>query len=63
MARIQSGEHNTEEYQSVPLRNFYPLKRPGETKDFAGIAVFLLSRQADWIAGQTISANGGYCML
>ena len=52
----------TKEYQSLLLRNFYPIKRLGETKDVAGIAVFLLSQRADWITGQTISANGGYCM-
>ena len=52
----------TKEYLSLLTRYFYPMKRLGQTKDVSGITVFLLSKQADWITGQTISANGGYCM-
>ena len=52
----------TKEYQDLLLRYFYPMRRLGETTDVAGIVVFLLSKWADWITGQTISINGGYCM-
>lgn len=40
----------------------YPLKRLGETKDVAGMIVFLCSDRCSWITGQTISINGGFSM-
>src|SRR5579864_4651959 len=36
-----------------------PLRRIGETDDIAGAAVFLVSRAATWITGQTIVIDGG----
>lgn len=37
----------------------YPLRRLGEPDDVAGPVVFLLSDDAAWITGQTISIDGG----
>ena len=37
----------------------YPLKRLGLPEDIAGIAAFLLSEDAAWLTGQTITADGG----
>lgn len=53
----------TPEYEELLRRYFYPMRRLGETTDVAGMVVFLLSHWADWITGQIISVNGGYCML
>ncbi len=36
-----------------------PLGRIGETGDIAGIVAFLASREAGWITGRTIIADGG----
>ena len=38
-----------------------PLGRLGSPEDIAGAIVFLASRQADWITGQVIKADGGHC--
>ncbi len=37
----------------------YPLGRLGEPEDIAGAAVFLASRAAAWITGQTLIVDGG----
>ncbi len=36
-----------------------PLKRSGSTKEFAGVAMFLLSENASYITGQIIAVSGG----
>jgi glucose 1-dehydrogenase len=36
-----------------------PLKRVGHPKDYAGLAVLLVSDAADWITGVTIACDGG----
>ena len=36
-----------------------PLKRFGESKDVAGVCLFLASNAADYITGQTIVVDGG----
>ena len=36
-----------------------PLRRIGEPDDIAGAAVFLASRAANWLTGQTIVIDGG----
>ena len=41
----------------------YPLRRLATTQDIANTIVFLSSERANYITGQTISVNGGYCML
>jgi 3-oxoacyl-[acyl-carrier protein] reductase len=37
----------------------YPLKRLGLPEDIAGVVAFLLSEDAAWLTGQTITADGG----
>lgn len=45
------------------ILNYYFLRRFGEPHDAATAICFLVSTQADWITGQTLSVNGGYCMI
>lgn len=40
----------------------YALRRLGDVQDTANMIVFLSSKAADWITGQSISVNGGYFM-
>ena len=40
----------------------YTLRRLGKPSDAANMIVFLSSKPADWITGQSISVNGGYYM-
>jgi NAD(P)-dependent dehydrogenase (short-subunit alcohol dehydrogenase family) len=37
----------------------YPLRRLGTPADIAGIARFLLSEEAAWITGETVTVDGG----
>jgi len=41
----------------------YPMRRLGTPEDVANLVAFLSSDKASFITGQTISVNGGYCML
>lgn len=45
------------------ILKLYPLGRFGTPQDVANIVVFLASDRSDYITGQTISCDGGYCML
>jgi NAD(P)-dependent dehydrogenase (short-subunit alcohol dehydrogenase family) len=38
------------------------IKRRGEPSDIAGLVAFLASRDADFITGQSITADGGWVM-
>jgi NAD(P)-dependent dehydrogenase (short-subunit alcohol dehydrogenase family) len=40
-----------------------PAGRLGRVEDLAGILSFLCSSDSDFIVGQTISVDGGYCMI
>lgn len=40
-------------------RSLVPLSRLGNPKDISGLVVFLASESADFITGQTFTANGG----
>ena len=40
------------------LAKAHPLKRPGEGKDSASIAKFLLSDESSWVTGQIIGVDG-----
>jgi 3-oxoacyl-[acyl-carrier protein] reductase len=37
----------------------YPLKRLGEPEDIGSVVAFLLSDDAGWVTGQTVSVDGG----
>ena len=41
----------------------HPLKRVGNVKDIANIAVFLLNTENSWITGQVIGVDGGMSSL
>ncbi|RSM85554.1 SDR family NAD(P)-dependent oxidoreductase [Kibdelosporangium aridum] len=41
------------------VANFYPLKRLGVPSDIASAVAFLLSDEAGWITGQTLTLDGG----
>ena len=55
---INTGLLNDPEKLRALLGNI-PLKRLGTPDDIAGIAAFLASREADYITGTTIVADGG----
>lgn len=41
------------------LKEWYPLGRVGMPSDIANAALFLCSRQASWITGETLNVDGG----
>ena len=41
----------------------YPLRKLGKPEDIANMVAFLASERANHVTGQTISVNGGYCMM
>lgn len=41
------------------IRELYPLRRLGTPDDIAGACVFLASRDASWVTGQTLVVDGG----
>jgi gluconate 5-dehydrogenase len=55
---------NREMWQSVELQNWLkgnqPNPRIGTPEDVSGLAVFLSSKQADYITGQVIVVDGGH---
>ena len=54
------GEHSPETLEA--LKSSVPLGRLGEASDVAGCAVFLASSAADYITGEVIRVNGGFCI-
>ena len=44
------------------LKKAIPMRRLGQATDIAGVVVFLVSNEADFITGQTISVSGGLTM-
>ena len=63
------GRERREQFMGGPervqeiLRRFYPMRKFGTPEDMAAMVVFVASEKAGHITGQTISVNGGYCML
>lgn len=53
---------DTAEIEKKILSN-YIIRRFGEPQDVANAICFLVSSRAAWITGQTLSVNGGYCMI
>ena len=48
---------------SPHIRFAIPLRRLGKPDDYAGMIAFLLSDDAEYITGQTISVSGGLTMV
>ena len=44
------------------LERAIPMRRLGQPADIAGVVLFLVSNDADFITGQTISVSGGLTM-
>jgi NAD(P)-dependent dehydrogenase (short-subunit alcohol dehydrogenase family) len=59
--RASMGEEKYQRRVQTVLR-MYPTRRLGEPEDIAAMITFLLSDQASWVTGQTISVNGGFAM-
>ncbi len=53
----------SDEKRAKKLYAAYPMRRLTTPEDVANLVVFLCSTRAGFITGQTISINGGYCML
>ena len=53
----------TDEKRRMEREAATPLRRLGEPADIGGIAVFLASKAAAFITGQTIIADGGVTIL
>lgn len=64
LTRTRLGESLlTNEQASTAIAGMHALGRIGTPEDIASLATFLLSQQADWITGQTISVDGGRSTL
>ncbi|UJL45483.1 SDR family oxidoreductase [Virgibacillus sp. NKC19-16] len=61
LGMIDQGEFD--ETMKEKLVKQYPLKKLGSRDDVAGMVLFLLSNNADWVTGQVFSVNGGHSML
>jgi len=60
-----AGPEALEKYRSTMKKiiRLYPLRKLGTPQDIADMVVFMASERANHITGQTISVNGGYCMV
>jgi len=64
LTRTRLGESLLSNEQTTKaIAEMHALQRLGTPEDVAAIAVFLLSSEADWITGQTISVDGGRSTL
>ena len=53
---------SVEEFEARVAKR-YPLRRLGEVEDVANAICFFVSDRASFITGQTLSVDGGYCMV
>ncbi len=64
MKQENPGKYGEYEDQMKKVVRLYPLRRFGKPEDVANMVVFLASDlKSGHITGQTISVNGGYCMI
>jgi 2-hydroxycyclohexanecarboxyl-CoA dehydrogenase len=62
MASVLGEGEQAVKWKDAMVRGI-PLKRMGEPEDYAGIVAFLLSDDAAFMTGQTISVSGGMNMI
>lgn len=60
--QLPEGRQSFEEWAEEKIRRLVPLGRWQEPEDIAAMAVFLASKQARNVTGQTINVDGGYVM-
>ncbi len=58
----ETGRPSYEEWADEKIRVLIPLRRWQSPEDIAAMAVFLASRKAENVTGQTINVDGGYVM-
>ncbi len=64
MKQEEPEKYATYEEQMKKALRLYPMRKFGKPEDLANMIVFLASDlRAGHITGQTISVNGGYCMV
>lgn len=64
MKQEEPEKYATYEEQMKKALRLYPMRKFGKPEDLANMIVFLASDlRAGHITGQTISINGGYCMV
>ena len=64
LTRTRLGESLlSNEQPAKTIAEMHALQRLGTPEDVAALAAFLLSLEADWITGQTISVDGGRSTL
>jgi 3-oxoacyl-[acyl-carrier protein] reductase len=56
----EAGWTDPENPHTKAILRRYVVRRPGMPEDVAALAVFLATKQASWITGQTYPLNGGY---
>jgi len=61
MQGISAEEFRKQAY--AQMASTVPLGRAGTAEDIADVAMFLLSKQADYMTGQGINVSGGICMI
>ena len=63
LVKTSHTDNNILEKNMDKILKSYPIKRLGKTSDVVPMVIFLSSKHADWITGQTFSINGGYSMI
>jgi 2-hydroxycyclohexanecarboxyl-CoA dehydrogenase len=61
-AEVADGRPSYEEWAAEKIRKLVPLNRWQEPEEIAAMAVFLASKRAGSVTGQTINVDGGFVM-
>lgn len=63
IVETEMAKTNFPEFSLKEQTRLTPAGRLGQVEDLAGILSFLCSSDSDFIVGQTVSVDGGYCMI